>query len=93
MGTIDYSGSRFIDEHMKMFLFARWLSACYADAHLDENMKSQYDLGFNGSEAMSVLNRETGHWYKEQLKHFNDVVYPNYIENGTVDDTKRFLSD
>ena len=43
-------------------------------------------------ESISVLNRETGYWYKEQLKHFNDVVYPNYIENGTVENTKQFFN-
>ena len=79
-------------DEVKMFLFARWISTCYADTHLDSNLKCEHDKGFNGSEAISVLNRETGYWYKEQLKHFNDVVYPNYIENGTVENTKQFFN-
>jgi len=106
MGTTDYAdeGERLlaekdlytelnpIDEQVKMFLFARWIATCYADTHLDNKMKCEHDMGFKQSEAISVLNRETGYWYKEQLKHFNDVVYPNYIKNGSVEDTKKFLS-
>lgn len=75
-----------------MFLFARWIATCYADSHLDSEMKCEHDDGFNGSQAISVLNRETGHWYKEQLRHFNNVVYPNYIKNKTVDNVKKFLN-
>jgi len=30
------------------------------------------------------LNNENSLWFKSQLQHFNDVVYPNYIKNGTV---------
>jgi hypothetical protein len=55
-------------------------------------MKSEHDEGFNRSEALSVLNRENGCWYKKQLKHFNEVVYPNYVENGTVENTILFLT-
>lgn len=76
---------------VKMFLFARWIATCYADTHLDGNMKCEHNESFNDSDAISVLNRETGYWYKEQLKHFNDVVYPNYIKNGTIENTKQFL--
>jgi hypothetical protein len=47
---------------------------------------------FDGTTAMSVLNRESGNWYKEQLKHFNDVVYPNYVKNGSVDNAKAFFN-
>ena len=79
-------------DEVKMFLFARWIATCYADTHLDSKMKCKHDEGFKESEAISVLNRETGYWYKEQLKHFNDVVYPNYIENGTVENTKQFFN-
>ena len=38
-----------------------------------------------------ILNSEDGYWWKEQLNFFNEIVYPNYIKNGTVDNTKRFL--
>lgn len=81
------------EAEIKMFLFARWIATCYADTHLDENMKSEHDQGFNSSEAMSVLNRKTGYWYMEQLKHFNDVVYLNYIKNGTVENANKFFND
>jgi hypothetical protein len=80
-------------DNVKMFLFARWISTCYADSHLDNNMKSEADEGFKSDVAISVLNRESGYWYKKQLQHFNTVVYPNYIKNGTVKDTKQFLDD
>lgn len=48
---------------VKMFLFARWIATCYADTHLDSKMKCEHDEGFKSSEAISVLNRETGYWY------------------------------
>lgn len=79
--------------NVKMFLFARWISTCYADTHLDSNMKSENDLGFNPKSAISVLNRESGNWYKKQLIHFNNTVYPNYVANGTVNNTEEFLKD
>jgi len=78
-------------EDVKMFLFARWIATCYADTHLDGEMRSEADKGFDVSDNMSVLNGEDGYWYKKQLKHFNEVVYPNYLENGTVKDTEDFL--
>ena len=57
-----------IMEKVKMFLFARWMATCYADTHLDEKMKCEYDEGFTSSCSMSVLNREDGYWYKTQLE-------------------------
>lgn len=78
-------------DEVKMFLFARWIATCYADSHLDSEMKCDHDFGFKESESLSVLNRETGHWYKQQLNHFNNIVYPNYIKNGTVEETKKFF--
>lgn len=72
-----------------MFLFARWIATCYADEHLDDKMRY---IDFDRTTAMSVLNRENGNWYKEQLKQFNDVVYPNYVKNGTVENTKIFFN-
>jgi len=79
-------------DKVKMFLFARWLATCYADTHADDKLKSQHDEGFNSSEAMSILNRESGQWYKEQLDHFIKVVYPNYVKNGTVKNAEDFLN-
>jgi len=64
-------------ENVKMFLFARWISTCYADTEL------------NG---LSVLNAESGYWWRDKLEYFNNVVYPNYLENKTVKDTKKFLN-
>ena len=81
-----------LNERVKMFLFARWVSTVYADDHLDDDMNHQSSPNFNPTEGMSVLNRESGLWWKEQLDHFNTIVYPNYIENGSVKSAKEFLS-
>jgi len=75
-----------------MFLFARWIATCYADEYLDDKMRYTDNEDFDTTTAMSVLNRESGNWYKEQLKHFNDVVYPNYVKNGSVDNAKVFFN-
>ena len=79
-------------DEVKMFLFARWIATCYADEHLDDKMRYIDNEDFDATTAMSVLNRESGNWYKEQLKHFNDVVYPNYVKNGSVDNAKAFFN-
>ncbi len=78
-------------EQIKMFLFARWISTCYADTHLDSDMKSEHDEGFKKEESISVLNREDGQWYKEQLEFFNQKILPVYIKNGNYDSAKNFL--
>lgn len=90
MGTIAYEN---IEERVKMFLFGRWISTCYADYHLDDNMKGQSDEGYDPKNAICCLNRESGDWWAKQLNHFNDVVYPNYLENGTVENARHFLID
>ena len=79
-------------DEVKMFLFAKWIATCYADTHLDSNKRCEHDVGYNQNSAISVLNREDGYWYKKQLKYFNDVVYPNYVRNGSVDNIKKFLN-
>lgn len=40
-----------------------------------------------------ILNSEDGLWWAKQLKHFNEIVYPNYIENGSVESTTKFLDN
>lgn len=78
-------------EQIKMFLFARWIATCYADTHLDSNMKSEHDEGFKKEESISVLNREDGQWYKKQLEFFNQKIFPVYIKNGNYNSTKELL--
>lgn len=39
-----------------------------------------------------VLLTEKGGWYKKQIKHFNNVVYPNYTKNGMVAETEAFFN-
>ena len=77
----------------KMFLFARWISTCYADEHLDEEMRYNDNQDFNELTSMSVLNREKGDWWKERLKHFNEVIYPNFKEYGGAENANEFLKD
>ena len=81
------------ESNLKMFLFARWIATCYADEHIDENMISQYEPEFNSKNSISVLNKESGYWWKKQLKHFNEIVYPNYLKNDTIKNTEEFLKD
>jgi len=76
----------------KMMMFARWISTCYADSHIDSNGKSEADYGFNFSSAMSVLNRKDGKWWKDQLKHFETTVYPNYRKQDMVKKYVEFLN-
>lgn len=82
-----------LNENVKMFLFARWLATSYADTHLDGEGRSEHDEGFDGRGALSVLNRETGFWYREQIEYFNRVVYPNFVKNNSVKDAKKFLEN
>ncbi len=82
-----------LETRTKMFLFARWISICYADSHLDGKLIDETDPEFDPKDAMSVLNRESGGWWKNQLEHFETIVYPNYVDNGTVENTKEFLDD
>jgi hypothetical protein len=39
----------------------------------------------------ATLNTEEGIWWKEQLIYFNEKVYPEYIKNGTLQDTLHFM--
>ena len=80
-----------IDTRVKMFLFARWIATCYADEHCDSNMISQHEVGFSYHDSLSVLNRENGAWWKKQLEHFENVVYPNYMANGSVKNAHEFF--
>lgn len=48
--------------NVKMFMFARWVSTCYADDHIDEK---KILVTPDHPEAMSVLNREDGEWWKK----------------------------
>ena len=77
----------------KTLLFARWISTCYADEHLDEKKRYTDNENFDKSTAISVLNREDGYWWKKQFEHFNDVVWSNYLKNGSAKSAKEFLKD
>lgn len=40
-----------------------------------------------------ILNEQDGQWWKDQLTHFNKVVFDNYIKNGSAKDALTFLND
>jgi len=82
-----------LQENVKMFLFARWISTQYADDHLDDKMRYCDNKNYDDSTAISILNKENGLWYKTQLEYFNKTVYPNYIKNGSADSAFEFLKD
>ncbi len=81
------------EENIKAYLFARWLATCYGDDKLDEQGRYCDNPEYDESTAMALLNRVDGKWYFEQLQHFNTVVYPNYIKNGTVKSAEDFLKN
>lgn len=74
-----------------MFLFARWMATQYADEHIDSEGRSAQDFNFHPEDGMSVLNRENGEWWKKELKHFMDVVYPKYEKNGSIEETFEYI--
>jgi len=37
------------------------------------------------------MNAQKGRWWKDQLKHFNDQVFPEYKKNGTLENMKEYL--
>lgn len=76
---------------VKAFLFARWISTCYADEKVDSRMRAISDPDFDISTASTLLNSADGKWWAGQLMYFNDIVYPNYKNNGSVKATQEFL--
>ena len=81
-----------ISADAKMFMFSRWIASCYADTLIDDKKRTIMDIGFKPKNALSVLLKEDGKWYKKQIKHFNEVVLPNYIKNGTAKDAVKFFA-
>lgn len=77
----------------KMFLFGRWMATCYADTHMDNNGRCEHDYGFDEHNAMSVLNRTGGDWWKDKVTEFNNVVLPNYKKNGSYKDALNFFKE
>jgi hypothetical protein len=67
MGTPSYST---IDERVKMFMFARWITTNYSNED---------------------LNKADTDWWAEQLNYFNNIIYPEYLSNGSVEETRYFL--
>lgn len=40
-----------------------------------------------------TLNTESGLWWVEQIKYFEDTVLPNYFDNGSFEDTAKFIKE
>jgi len=37
------------------------------------------------------MNKQPGIWWLEQLKHFDNIVLPNYKKNGSFKDTINYI--
>jgi len=66
-------------ENVRALLFARWMATCYSN-----------ETDIYGGVA-STLNTSDGYWWRDKLNYFNNVVYPNYVKNGSVEDAYKFL--
>ena len=47
-------------EEVKIFLFTRWIATCYADEHLDNEMKCDHDEGFKSIDFTNYLQKLDG---------------------------------
>lgn len=81
------------EQNIKLFLFGRWISICYAETHLNFSGKTEMDFGFDRTNNLSVLNMTDGNWWKQKIKHFNEEVYPNFIKSGAVKDAKKLFEE
>ena len=66
-------------------------NASYGTDHGDAGPMFLFGSWMSTCYSTDILNSEDGYWWKEQLTHFNETVYPNYIKNGVVEDIKKFL--
>ena len=71
-------------DKLKSLWFARWVSMCYADTFVSNERREDgsligmpYEKG-----GMSVLNMEDGKWYAEQLAHFENVVFKEWLKTA-----------
>ena len=71
-------------DKLKSLWFARWVSMCYADTFVSNERREDgsligmpYEKG-----GMSVLNMENGKWYAEQLAHFENVVFKEWLKSA-----------
>lgn len=55
---------------VKMFLFARWISMCYADDQIDLQKRLISDPDCDSENLFSVLNVEDGYWWKKRIRTF-----------------------
>ena len=71
-------------DKLKSLWFARWISMCYADTFVSSERREDGSLiGMLVEKGgMSVLNMEDGKWYAEQLAHFENVVFKEWIKSA-----------
>ncbi len=83
------------DNKVKTFYFNRWLAAQYADEKLDSNMNHTSSEDFDPTSSLSILNRETGVWYMEQMDIFSRTVYPiiKHNQGEAFKLTEKMLND
>jgi ribA/ribD-fused uncharacterized protein len=65
---------------LKVFWFARWIAMCYADTFVME--RDGELVPSDGKEGNSVLNMEDGQWYAKQFAHFENQVFPLWLESS-----------
>ena len=71
-------------DKLKSLWFARWISMCYADTFVSNERREDGSLiGMPVDKGgMSVLNMEDGKWYAEQLAHFENVVFKEWLKSA-----------
>ena len=71
-------------DKLKSLWFARWISMCYADTFVSKEKREDGSLIGMPVEkgGMSVLNMEDGKWYAEQLAHFENVVFKEWLKSA-----------
>ena len=86
-------------DKLKSLWFARWISMCYADTFVSKERREDGSLIGMAYEkgGMSVLNMENGKWYAEQLAHFENVVFKEWLksarERGDLAVTLEMIND
>ncbi len=70
---------------LKSLWFGRWISMCYADTFVDSKTR-RADGSLAGlppeKGGISVLNAESGKWWADQLAHFENQVFPQWLEKA-----------
>jgi len=70
---------------LKSLWFGRWISMCYADTFVDSKRR-RADGSLAGLSpdkgGISVLNAESGKWWADQLAHFENRIFPQWLKKA-----------